>query len=91
MKSRPGSVTEGPSSAKPDCTLTISDGDFVDMASGKISGQQVGDIYDHPPKSTVTSPFILNFQAFMSGKLKITGNVMMSQKLGALFQDQAKL
>jgi len=26
---------------KPDCTLTISDGDFVDLAAGKLSGTKV--------------------------------------------------
>ena len=30
-------------------------------------------------------------KAFMSGKLKISGNVMLAQKLQALFKQQAKL
>ncbi|XP_041372254.1 peroxisomal multifunctional enzyme type 2-like isoform X4 [Gigantopelta aegis] len=30
-------------------------------------------------------------QAFMSGKLKIKGNMMLAQKLGTLFQEQSKL
>jgi 3-hydroxyacyl-CoA dehydrogenase/3a,7a,12a-trihydroxy-5b-cholest-24-enoyl-CoA hydratase len=69
LKNQPGSVAEGPSDVTPDCTLTISDSDFVDMATGKLNGQQ----------------------AFMSGKLTVSGNVMLAQKLQALFKDQAKL
>lgn len=28
-------------SMKPDCTVTVSDGDFVDMATGKLDGSKV--------------------------------------------------
>ena len=30
-------------------------------------------------------------QAFFSGKLKITGNIMLSQKLSGLFEEESKL
>lgn len=30
-------------------------------------------------------------QLFMKGKMKVTGNIMLTQKLGQLFKDQAKL
>jgi 3-hydroxyacyl-CoA dehydrogenase/3a,7a,12a-trihydroxy-5b-cholest-24-enoyl-CoA hydratase len=46
LKNQPGSVAEGPSDVTPDCTLTISDSDFVDMATGKLNGQQVSDIFN---------------------------------------------
>ncbi len=52
-----GAVTAG--TAKADCTLELSDSDWLDMTSGKADPQKL----------------------FMSGKLKITGNVMASQKL----------
>jgi 3-hydroxyacyl-CoA dehydrogenase/3a,7a,12a-trihydroxy-5b-cholest-24-enoyl-CoA hydratase len=53
-----GTVTPG-NAAKADCTLELSDADWLDMTSGKADPQKL----------------------FMSGKLKITGNVMASQKL----------
>lgn len=63
-------VYEGqPKDDKPNTTLTISDGDFVQVAVGKLSPQA----------------------AFMKGKIKISGNVMLAQKLGPLLKAQAKL
>ncbi len=61
LKSPPGGVTRG-AAAKPDCTLEISEQDFVDMASGKADAQKL----------------------YFGGKLKISGNVMASQKLSFL-------
>jgi 3-hydroxyacyl-CoA dehydrogenase/3a,7a,12a-trihydroxy-5b-cholest-24-enoyl-CoA hydratase len=58
LKAPPGSVSEG-EAAKPDCTLEISEQDFVAMASGKADAQKL----------------------YFGGKLKISGNVMASQKL----------
>ncbi len=31
------------------------------------------------------------FQAFLNGKMKVKGNIMLGQKLSVLFQEQAKL
>ncbi|MFL5322201.1 MAG: SCP2 sterol-binding domain-containing protein, partial [Myxococcaceae bacterium] len=53
-----GSVSSG-LVEKADCTLELSDADWLDMTSGKADPQKL----------------------FMGGKLKITGNVMASQKL----------
>ncbi len=61
LKSPPGSVSQG-EAAKPDCTLEISEQDFVDMASGKADAQKL----------------------YFGGKLKISGNIMASQKLSFL-------
>jgi 3-hydroxyacyl-CoA dehydrogenase/3a,7a,12a-trihydroxy-5b-cholest-24-enoyl-CoA hydratase len=54
-------VTSG-ESAKPDCTLELTDGDFMDMVSGKANPMKL----------------------FSSGKLKISGDLMASQKLDFL-------
>ncbi|XP_055550274.1 peroxisomal multifunctional enzyme type 2-like isoform X2 [Wyeomyia smithii] len=62
-------VYEGPVQGKADTTMTISDGDFVDLAMGKLQPQA----------------------AFMKGKLKITGNIMLAQKLAPLLKTEAKL
>ena len=71
LKTSPGAVYRGPPKdrVKPGCTLTISDEDFVSIASGKLSAQK----------------------AFFSKKLKISGNIMLSQKLEVLFKKRAKL
>ena len=45
---------------KADCTVTLSDENFLALASGKLQGMQ----------------------AFMSGKMKIKGNMMLAQKVG---------
>ena len=61
LKSGKGAVVSGIQGA-PDCTLELSDADFMAMTSGKADPQQL----------------------YMGGKLKITGNVMASMKLGFL-------
>ena len=57
LKSASGSVKPGESAA--DCTLEISERDFLDMTQGKADAMKL----------------------FTTGKLKIAGNVMASQKL----------
>ena len=47
---------------KADCTVTLSEENFLALVSGKLKGMQ----------------------AFMSGKMKIKGNMMLAQKFGAL-------
>jgi 3-hydroxyacyl-CoA dehydrogenase/3a,7a,12a-trihydroxy-5b-cholest-24-enoyl-CoA hydratase len=61
LKSGAGSVQEG-AQGKADCTLELTDADFLAMTSGKADPQKL----------------------YFGGKLKITGNVMASQKLGFL-------
>jgi 3-hydroxyacyl-CoA dehydrogenase/3a,7a,12a-trihydroxy-5b-cholest-24-enoyl-CoA hydratase len=57
-KNGKGSVSEG-ETAKPECTLELSEADFLDMTQGKADPQKL----------------------YFAGKLKISGNVMASQKL----------
>jgi 3-hydroxyacyl-CoA dehydrogenase/3a,7a,12a-trihydroxy-5b-cholest-24-enoyl-CoA hydratase len=61
LSTPPGTVTEGAGKA-PQCTLEMSDADFMAMATGKADAMKL----------------------FSSGKLKISGDVMASQKLGFL-------
>lgn len=58
LKNGKGQVTAG-AVDKPDCTLALTDQDFMDMTSGKADPQKL----------------------YFGGKLKISGNVMASQKL----------
>jgi 3-hydroxyacyl-CoA dehydrogenase/3a,7a,12a-trihydroxy-5b-cholest-24-enoyl-CoA hydratase len=60
LKTGKGAVTEGAGAA--DCTLEISEADFIDMTTGKADPMKL----------------------FTTGKLKISGNVMASQKLSFL-------
>jgi len=70
LRVAPGVVySSPPREGKSDCSLTLAQDDFVNLATGKLNGQQ----------------------AFLQGKLKIKGNIMLSQKLGILFQEQSKL
>ena len=41
LKASPPALKRGTPDGKPDITLTISDGDFVDLVSGKLNGQKV--------------------------------------------------
>jgi len=58
LKNGKGSVTPA-APAKPDCTLELSDKDFMDMTSGRADAMKL----------------------YMGGQLKISGDVMASQKL----------
>ena len=58
LKTAPGGATPG-AGAKADCTLALSEADFLAMSTGKADPQQL----------------------YFGGQLKITGNVMASQKL----------
>ena len=51
---------------KPDCTITISDENFIALASGKINGMA----------------------AFMSGKMKLKGDMALAQKLSYLLDEK---
>ncbi|KAJ0174167.1 hypothetical protein K1T71_010313 [Dendrolimus kikuchii] len=58
-----------PKSGKADTTMTVSDSDLVEIASGSLNPQV----------------------AYMKGKLKISGNIMLAQKLGPLLKSDSKL
>ncbi|KAI7857105.1 SCP2 sterol-binding domain-containing protein [Circinella umbellata] len=59
-----GKVTRGKGSVKADAILSLKDGDFVDLANGKLNGQK----------------------AYMSGKLKVKGQIMLAMKLDNVFK-----
>jgi NAD(P)-dependent dehydrogenase (short-subunit alcohol dehydrogenase family)/acyl dehydratase/putative sterol carrier protein len=61
LKNGKGSVASG-AAGKADCTLELTDADFLEMTSGKADPQKL----------------------YFGGKLKISGNVMASQKLSFL-------
>ncbi|KAI7904764.1 SCP2 sterol-binding domain-containing protein [Cokeromyces recurvatus] len=59
-----GKVVHGKGDIKADAILSLKDGDFVDLATGKLNGQK----------------------AYMSGKLKIKGQIMLAMKLDNVFK-----
>jgi putative sterol carrier protein len=62
VKDQKCQVMEG-SHASPNVTFSMASNDFVDMMTGKLSGQA----------------------AFFSGKLRVSGDLMMAQRLENLF------
>lgn len=52
---------------KPNITITMKEGDYLDMVNGKLNGQM----------------------AFMTGKLKIAGDMGLALKLQSLFKSRA--
>lgn len=79
MKNGDGSLVEG-EGTKPDVTIIVADADFVQLAAGKLDAQK-GSFSAH---HYVAVKFL--FLAFFSGKLKVKGNIMLSQKLGAILK-----
>lgn len=67
LKNDSGSITEG--DGKADCSIELSDDDFVQLMRGEL----------HPQT------------AFMEGKLKLKGNIMMTQKLEFLMSTKSAL
>src|SRR5690606_17513002 len=68
VKNAGGSVGEG-ETAKPDCTLELSDANFMAMCTGKADAQKL----------------------YFSGDLKISGDIMASQKLRFLSKLEPQL
>ncbi len=62
VKDQTCKIDEGTSSA-PNVTISMAEADFVDMMTGKLSGQA----------------------AFFSGKLRVSGDLMLAQRLEGLF------
>jgi putative sterol carrier protein len=60
LKGGKGTVAPG-DAASPNCTVTMAEGDFLDMVSGKLNGQM----------------------AFLTGKLKVAGDMGLALKLGS--------
>ena len=61
----PGSITHGKPSEKANCTITVTDEDYMKIVMGETNPQKL----------------------FMQRKIKITGNIMLAQKLQSLLKE----
>ena len=77
LKNGDGSLVEG-EGTKPDVTITVADADFVKLAAGELDAQKGTDLFN--------DCHLTRCLAFFSGKLKVKGNIMLSQKLGAILK-----
>ena len=68
LKEGDGVVRSAGAADKGDCTLALSDSDFVQLMTGRLNPQT----------------------AFMKGKLKVKGNLLLAQKLTALMPQKKK-
>lgn len=82
-------------------TFTVADDVFMDVVQGKINPQKVTEshrsaealiqLHTHTLKLLFLLSFFLSLKAFFAGKLKVRGNIMLSQKLEVILKDYAKL
>ena len=77
-----------PKNAKPDCIVTVEDNDFLKLMVGKLNPQRVCSAIIYNERLLLIRKAFM--QAFMMGKLKIKGNIMLLQKLNSLWLDLQK-
>lgn len=76
-----GTVYKGKATPKADVTIILADDILVDLANGKVRHCSAVSAY-LPFVQPITAIFQLNGQqAFMTGKLKTRGNIMLATKL----------
>jgi putative sterol carrier protein len=82
-----GSITKGVSvNKKPDVIIHICDGDFVDFSKGRLNGIYLIWKILHYWRFTRIS---IGQRAFMSGRLKIKGQIRLATKLDTIFKQLA--
>lgn len=80
-----GKVVRGKGNVKADAILSLKDDDFVDLAQGKLNGTCCIVVYWINP-FLIFGCFLLGQKAYMSGKLKIKGQIMLAMKLDNVFK-----
>lgn len=83
LKNNHGSVIQGKGLDRADTVIMIADEDFVSLAKGKLNGNILC--------KKNTKWYIYNFhaigqKAFMLGKLKIKGQMILATKLDTIFK-----
>lgn len=83
----------GEPKGKVDCTLTLDDEDMVALVTLSLVVVlfTAWDIYLFKNWLLQVTGKLNAQKAYMQGKLKIKGNIMLTQKLQALLKDQSKL
>ena len=91
LKSKPGQLYSGEARTKADVTLILDDDTMVGLVRRKGQWKQNEYFIDICFVQFQVTGKLNPQKAFMQGKLKIKGNIMLSQKLQALLKDEAKL
>lgn len=77
---------------KADVTISVADSDYQALADGKLNGQKVSRFMCASQIHVRTHSHLSRSQAFMSGKLKVKGNIMLATKLDTVLKSaQSKL
>jgi putative sterol carrier protein len=82
-----GALYKGKIKVKPSVSITIKDNDFIDLASGKLNGKcSIWVVITMSINGVLITCFPIGQKAYMTGKLKARGQLMLAMKLDSVFK-----
>lgn len=85
-KDSEGELYKGKGKVKPSVSITIKDNDFIDLASGKLNGKLYISGSQYHDRQSLIFVLHLGQKAYMTGKLKARGQLMLAMKLDSVFK-----